>query len=233
MASSTVTYTSVYSNFKPWRFQWVSDEEPKAPDEAPHSYGIFDDYVPCPEYPEYLVPSDDEVPIEDQPLPVDASPIALSSGYVADSDPSEEDPEENPAEYPGDGGDDDDDVDDDDDNDDDDDEEEEVVEHLASADSTTLPTIDFVPSAEDTKAFETNESAPTPPRSPRTKVPFTQTRLRRAWKTVKPQPPMTAYAEELIAEYASAPTPPSPPPSPLSPLSSPLPQIPSSPLHVP
>ncbi|GKA26715.1 hypothetical protein Tco_0712824 [Tanacetum coccineum] len=57
------------------------------------------DYVPGPEYPEYLVPSNDEVPIEDQPLPTDASLTTLSSGYVADSDASEEDPEEDPAEY--------------------------------------------------------------------------------------------------------------------------------------
>ncbi|GJW32079.1 hypothetical protein Tco_0052111 [Tanacetum coccineum] len=59
------------------------------------------------------------------------------------------------------------------------------------------------------------------------------TRLRRARKTVRPQPPMIASAEALIAEYASAPTPPSPPPSPLSPWSSPLPQIPSPPLPLP
>ncbi|GJR20064.1 hypothetical protein Tco_0968591 [Tanacetum coccineum] len=37
--------------------------------------------------------------------------------------------------------------------------------------------------------------------------------------------------EARIAKYASAPTPPSPPPSPLSPWTSPLPQIPSPPLH--
>ncbi|GJR18549.1 hypothetical protein Tco_0967076 [Tanacetum coccineum] len=44
------------------------------------------------EYPEYLAPSDDEIPVEDQPLPADASPTALSPGYVVDSDP-EEDPQ--------------------------------------------------------------------------------------------------------------------------------------------
>ncbi|GJR32126.1 hypothetical protein Tco_1108358 [Tanacetum coccineum] len=42
-------------------------------------------YVPEPEYPEYLAPSDAEVPLEDQPLLVDASPTVLSPGYVADS----------------------------------------------------------------------------------------------------------------------------------------------------
>ncbi|GJV92013.1 hypothetical protein Tco_1539826 [Tanacetum coccineum] len=73
------------------------------------------------------------------------------------------------------------------------------------ADSSAVPVVDPVPSAGDTEAFETDESAPTP-RSPQTKV--------------------------RIAEYAVAPTPPSPPPSPLSPWTSPLPQIPSPPLHV-
>ncbi|GJT73576.1 reverse transcriptase domain-containing protein [Tanacetum coccineum] len=60
-------------------------EHPPSPIEIP--------YVPEPEYPEYLVPSEDEAPMEDQPLPADASPVALSPGYVPDSDP-EEDPEE-------------------------------------------------------------------------------------------------------------------------------------------
>ncbi|GJS97125.1 hypothetical protein Tco_0804093 [Tanacetum coccineum] len=41
-----------------------------------------------------------------------------------------------------------------------DDEEE---EHLALADSSVVPTVDSVPSAEDTEAFETDKSAPTPP----------------------------------------------------------------------
>ncbi|GKC53180.1 hypothetical protein Tco_1075925 [Tanacetum coccineum] len=34
MSSLTVTYTSVYSDFEPWRFQWVSDDELEAPEEA-------------------------------------------------------------------------------------------------------------------------------------------------------------------------------------------------------
>nr|GEW47693.1 hypothetical protein [Tanacetum cinerariifolium] len=101
----------------------------------------------------FLVPFDDEVPIEDQPLPADASPTSLSSGYITDSDPDEdpeEDPEKDPAEYPTDGG-------------DDDDNEEE--EHLAPAD-TTLHAIDPILLADDIEAFETDESVPTPP-SPR------------------------------------------------------------------
>ncbi|GKG63191.1 hypothetical protein Tco_0638838, partial [Tanacetum coccineum] len=78
--------------------------------------------VSKPAYPEYLTPSDDEIPSEDQPLPDDASPIALLPGYIDNSDPKEdpdEDPEEDPADYPADGGD-----DDDDESSDDDDEEQ-------------------------------------------------------------------------------------------------------------
>ncbi|GKD77649.1 hypothetical protein Tco_1340270, partial [Tanacetum coccineum] len=139
-------------------------------------------------------PADAEAPLEDQPLPADASPTALSTGYVTDSDPKEdpeEDPEEDHADYPADGWDDDDepsndyDIDDEDEEpfeDEDNDDEEE--EHLALADSSVLPVFDPVPSAGDIEALKMNESAPTP-RSPETKVPFAQTRLRRAQKTVR------------------------------------------------
>ncbi|GKD62990.1 hypothetical protein Tco_1305098, partial [Tanacetum coccineum] len=138
-------------------------------------------YVHEPEYPEYLVPSDVEAPLEDQPLPVDALPTALSPGYMADSDP-EEDPEEDHADYPADGWDGDDDPSDDDDDDnniddedeepfEDEDDDEEEEEHLALADSFVVPVVDHVPSTGDTKAFEIDDSAPTPI-SPRTKVPF-------------------------------------------------------------
>ncbi|GKD42018.1 hypothetical protein Tco_1266663 [Tanacetum coccineum] len=187
-------------------------------------------YVPEPEYPEYLAPSDVEAPLEDQPLPADASPIALSPGYVADSDP-EEDLEEDHADYPADGGDDDDDDDTDDEDeepfeDEDDDEEEE--EHLALADSSVVPVVDHVPSYGDTEAFETNESAPTP-RSPQIRIPFAQTRLHKARKTVRLKPPMSPSMEARIAEYAAAPA----PPSPLSLWSPPLSQIPLPPLPPP
>ncbi|GJV46317.1 hypothetical protein Tco_1430853 [Tanacetum coccineum] len=199
-----VTYTSVYTDSEPWRFQWVFDDELEAPDAAPWSlrqappspdyvpgpkHPPSSDYMPGPEepeqapfslnyvpepkYPEYLAPSDVEAPIEDQPLQDDSSPTALSPGYVADSDPEEdpdEDPEEDPADYPANGGDDADDEssDDDDDVDDDDEEQEaskddneEEKEHPALADSFVVPVDDLVPSAEDTKSFEKDESAPT------------------------------------------------------------------------
>ncbi|GJY32242.1 hypothetical protein Tco_0415737 [Tanacetum coccineum] len=119
----------------------------------------------------------------------------------------------------------------------DDDEEEE--EHLAPADSSVVPIFDHVPSATDTEAFETDEFAPTP-RSPQIRIPFAQTRLRRARKTVKLELPMSPSMEARIAEYAAAPSPPSPPPSLLSPWSPllfhiPLPplQLPPSSLHLP
>ncbi|GJX48091.1 hypothetical protein Tco_0273281 [Tanacetum coccineum] len=191
MSSSTVTYTSVYTDSEPERVFWGADEElsdggPKhlpSPDYVPdieHPLSLVKvPYVPGPEYPEYLVPSDADVPLEDQPLPADALPTALSPGYVVDSDPDEdpeEDPEEDHTDYPVDGEDDDDEPSDDDDDDDDtddkdeepsedEDDDEEEEEHLALADSSAVPVVDPVPLAGDTEAFETDESAPTP-RSP-------------------------------------------------------------------
>ncbi|GKC06542.1 hypothetical protein Tco_0998152, partial [Tanacetum coccineum] len=103
----------------------------------------------------------------------------------------------------------------------DDDEDEE--EHSAPADSFAIPVDDSVPSAEDTKAFETDESAPTLVPSPRRRM---------ARMSVRPQTPMSAATEALIAVVAAA-LPSSPPPSPLTPLSFPLPHIPSPPLPVP
>ncbi|GKE62386.1 hypothetical protein Tco_1512753, partial [Tanacetum coccineum] len=92
------------------------------------------------------------------------------------------------------------------DDDDDVDTDDENEEHLASADSYVVPVVDLVPSAGDTEAFETDESAPTP-RSPQTMVPFSQTHLHRARKTVRLEPPMLASMEAHIAEYAAAPIP--------------------------
>ncbi|GKA68595.1 hypothetical protein Tco_0768512 [Tanacetum coccineum] len=147
-----------------------------------------------------------------------------------DEDDDEEDHEEDHTDYPADGGDGDDEpTDDDDDTDnedeepfeDEDDDEEEEEEHPAPADSSDIPIVDHVPSAEDTEAFETHESAPTP-RSPQTKVPFAQTCLRRARKTVRLEPPMSTSMKARIAEHAAAPTPPLPVASPPLPLPSPL-----------
>ncbi|GKF84688.1 hypothetical protein Tco_0249586, partial [Tanacetum coccineum] len=133
------------------------------------------------------------------------------------------------ADYPADGGDGDDEPSDDDTDDDDEEEEpfedeeddEEEEEHLAPADSPVIPVVDPVPSAGDTEAFKTDETAPTPS-LPQIRIPFAQTRLRKARKTVRPEPPMSASMEARIAEHAAAPTPPLPvAPSPV-PLPSPL-----------
>nr|GFC56972.1 hypothetical protein [Tanacetum cinerariifolium] len=61
-------------------------------------------------------------PIENQPLPADASPTALSPGNVVDSDleKDEKDPKEDPADYPADRGNNDEDESSNDDDDDDD-----------------------------------------------------------------------------------------------------------------
>ncbi|GKE72877.1 hypothetical protein Tco_1534918, partial [Tanacetum coccineum] len=92
-----------------------------------------------------------EAPMEDQPLPTNTSPIALSSGYIADSDPKEdgEEPEEDPADHPAEGGDNDDNESSNDDDDDDDVEkdEEDEEEHLALADPSVVPLDDHVPSS--------------------------------------------------------------------------------------
>ncbi|GJW51879.1 RNA-directed DNA polymerase, eukaryota [Tanacetum coccineum] len=251
-SSSTFTYTSVYTDSEPGRVFWGADEElseggspqfivyaydglPMQPVVLPSlDYVLGSEnlpspdyvpgpehpplpvevpYVPEPEYPEYLVPFDAEAPLEDQPLPADASPTALDG----DDEPFDDD--------------DDDDTDDEDEEPFEDEDDDEEKEHLALADSFAVPIVDPVPSAGDTEAFEMDESVPTT-RSPQTKAPFAQTRLCRARKTIKLEPPMSPSMEACIIEYAAAPTPPSPPPSPLSPWSSPLPKIPSPPLHV-
>ncbi|GJR89141.1 hypothetical protein Tco_0213152 [Tanacetum coccineum] len=82
------------------------------------------DYVPGPEYPGYLAPANDEIVAKDQPYADYASPIALSPGYVDDSDPNE-DFEDGLLDYPTDGGD----GDDDDDDDSFDDDKEKEEEH--------------------------------------------------------------------------------------------------------
>ncbi|GKA48552.1 hypothetical protein Tco_0741510 [Tanacetum coccineum] len=187
-ASSGVTYTSISSDYEepsdvgsPGVVVYGYDGlpmhpvDPPSPDyvpgpEEPEQAPLLPDYVSGPEYLEYLAPSDEEVPIEDQPYAAADSPIALSPGYIVDSDPEDES-EDGPMDYPADGGDDDDDDSSRDDADDEDKEEafeEEEEGHLAHADSTTVASlvVDPVPSAKKTKPFETDESAVTPPPPP-------------------------------------------------------------------
>ncbi|GKA14449.1 hypothetical protein Tco_0694095 [Tanacetum coccineum] len=220
-AHSIVSYTSVSSETRSWSIPTVDPYEEAARQALEQaSSPLSPAYVTEPVYLEYLAPSDDDILVEYQPLLADASPTALSPGYVVDSD-LEEDLEEDPADYPVNRGDDEDDADNEDEEEAfeeeyDDDEEE---EHLALVDSSAVPTVDPVSSAEDTESFETDESAPTPP----------PPRSRRAGIFVRLLPPMTASMKACIAEYVAAPT----LPSPLTPLSSLLLQIPLPPLRVP
>ncbi|GKF52887.1 hypothetical protein Tco_0159797, partial [Tanacetum coccineum] len=207
---------------------------PEEPEQAPPS-PVYVLYVLELVYPEFMPPDDEVFPIEEQPLPT----IADSPVYVPESDPEEdleedddEDPKEDPVDYlPADGGDDGDDEDESSDDDEDDDvdikgddeeeEEEKEEEHPAPADSTTvaLPAVDQAPSAEETKPFETNESATTQPPHPSYRV--------TARISIRDEPPTPFWSDTEVARLLAIPT---LPPSPLSPWSSPLPQIPSPPL---
>ncbi|GJS63872.1 putative reverse transcriptase domain-containing protein [Tanacetum coccineum] len=153
MSSLTVTYTSVYSDSEPWRFQWVSDDELEAPVEAPQfseQTPPSPDYVPGPKHP----PSPDYVPGPEHPPSPDYVPGPEYPEYLLPSDDEEEEEEE--------------------------DKEEE--EHLAPDDSTTLPVVDPVPSS--------RAASPSPVPPPR---------LRRARISIRPQTPMSAATEALIA----------------------------------
>ncbi|GJX99958.1 hypothetical protein Tco_0356977 [Tanacetum coccineum] len=111
--------------------------------EEPEQAPLSPEFVPEPVYPELIPPEDEVFPAEEQPPPAAVSPTTDSPGYNTDSD-LEEDPEEDPIDYPADGGDDDDDESSDDDKDDDDDveedeDEEEEEEHPALADFVPPP----------------------------------------------------------------------------------------------
>ncbi|GJS88930.1 putative reverse transcriptase domain-containing protein [Tanacetum coccineum] len=217
----------------PYAYVVAAFQAPPSPDYVPGpEYPPSPDFVPEPVYPEFMPPEDEVLPAEEQPLPAALSPTTDSPGYVPESDPEEdpeedddEDPEEDPADYPADGGDDGDDEDESYDDDEDDDvdieRDEEEEEHPAPADSTAvaLPAIDQVSFAEETKPFETNESAATPPPHPVYRV------TARISIGATPIPHLVWMMR--VARLLAIPT---PPPSPLSPWLSPLRQIPSLPL---
>ncbi|GJW59852.1 hypothetical protein Tco_0109187 [Tanacetum coccineum] len=130
MSSSTVTYTSIYTDSEPWRFQWVSDDELEAPNAAPHSPGQAPpspDYVPGPEHPpspDYVLGpekpeqaplSPDYVPEPEYPeymVPFDAKAPIEDQPLLDDASPTslspgyvansdpEKDPKEDPEEDP-------------------------------------------------------------------------------------------------------------------------------------
>ncbi|GJV61971.1 hypothetical protein Tco_1468071 [Tanacetum coccineum] len=130
-------------------------------------------YVTEPEHPEYHASPDDDIQIEDQPYADDASLATKSPGYIVDSDTMEEDTDEDSIDYPDEPGTDNEDHEEDP-NEEDKPEDDDVKEDEPSEDSN------------ETEPFEENENAatPPPPRSPQTRIPFSQTRLCRARKTV-------------------------------------------------
>ncbi|GKE76515.1 hypothetical protein Tco_1542635 [Tanacetum coccineum] len=186
-ASFEVTYTSISSHGDPlvWAVDFFRLQEPDSPEAAPAS----------PDYP-YVVAD---------------SPITLSPGYVADSDPEEdpeEDSEDGPVDYPADGGDgDDDDSSNDDEEEKEASEEEEVSEeeeaeeeeeHLASADSVVAPVADHVPSSKETEPFKTDESTATPPSPPAC---HTTVRI-----YIRPEAPILLPPKEEVERLLALPT---------------------------
>nr|GEZ47565.1 hypothetical protein [Tanacetum cinerariifolium] len=165
---------------------------------------------------------------------MDSEPWRYYGEDSAETGPPREDPKVDPeddkADYPTDGGDGDDEPSDDDDDDNINDEDpkeepfeedgEEEEEHSALVDSSAVPIGDLVHSAGETEALKANEPthAPGSPIS----IPFSQTRLRKARKTVRPEPPMSASMEACIARQAALLSPPLLVPSLPLPLSSPL-----------
>nr|GEV11129.1 putative reverse transcriptase domain-containing protein [Tanacetum cinerariifolium] len=156
----------------PYAYVVAAFQAPPSPDYVPGpEYPNSPEVVPEPIYPEFMPAEDDILPVDEQPLPVAASPTAESPGYIDESDP-EDDPEEDPVDYPadrGEEGDDEDESSDDEEDESSDDDEDENIDiegdeeedkHIAPADSTVvaLPAIDHVSSAEETEPFETDEA---------------------------------------------------------------------------
>nr|GFC70600.1 hypothetical protein [Tanacetum cinerariifolium] len=163
--SSTVTYISVYTDSEPWRY-YGEDSAETGPARV-IVYG-YDGLLIQPVAP----PSPDYVPGPEHPLSPDYMPDGddePSDGNEDDTD--DEDPEEEPFKE--------------------NDEEEE--EHPALADSLMVPTVDLALSAKEAEALEPDE--PIHALGSPISMPLSQTRLRRARKTVRPEPPMSASME--------------------------------------
>ncbi|GKE89751.1 hypothetical protein Tco_1567226, partial [Tanacetum coccineum] len=118
-ASSAVTYTSISSdsNGSSWGIPLVNVGELPEMDPYEELEELIPVYVPEPEHPEYHVPLDDDMQVEDQPYADDASPTAESPGYITDSDSMKENTDEDFIDYPDEPEDDDEDPEEDDDED--------------------------------------------------------------------------------------------------------------------
>ncbi|GJT44619.1 putative reverse transcriptase domain-containing protein [Tanacetum coccineum] len=172
--------------------------------DSPEAAPASPDYVLGPEEPEQAPLSPDYVPGPEYP-----EYLAPSDGRSADDDDSSDDDDEE------------------------EDSEEEEDEYLAPADSVVAPVVDHVPSFEETKPFETDESAATPP------SPLAYRTTARIF--IRPEAPMPFPSKEEVERLLALPPP--PPPSPLISLSPPsaeerlarclaAPALPSSPLPI-
>ncbi|GJT38406.1 hypothetical protein Tco_0938271 [Tanacetum coccineum] len=151
-------------------------------------------YVPEPEHSEYHAPSDDDIQVEDQPYADDASPTAESPGYIADSDLIEEDTDENSIDYPyepkyG---------KEDDDEDPREDLEEDPSEENEPEDDDDDDDIDDEDKEPTKDEDEEEHLAP---------ADSSVTRLCRARKTIRLEPPMSASMKARIVEHDAAPIP--------------------------
>ncbi|GKA77180.1 hypothetical protein Tco_0783641 [Tanacetum coccineum] len=207
-ASSTVTYTSVSSGSSEpsaWGIPLVNAGE--IPNMDPYeevaqhgqAHPLSPAYVPDPieldehvplyvlEHPEHHDSLEENMLVEDQPDAEDAN----SHGFLADSDPLEDDTDAGSIDYPGEPK---------DGEDDDEDPEEDPSEEHESEDGEAKEDEPFEDSDE-TEPFEEDETVATPPSPGR----------RRARITVRPQPPMAASTQALIDAFATG-SPSSPPP---------------------
>ncbi|GJU41299.1 hypothetical protein Tco_1194256 [Tanacetum coccineum] len=219
-ASSTVTYTSVSSDSNgpsSWGIPLENASEipnvdpyeevaqqgqahPLSPAYIPDPMELDEHvplYAPEPEHPEHHVPSDDDSQAEDQPYAEDASPTTESPGYIADSEPMEDDTDADSIDYPKEPGTD----DEDEDPEEDPSEEHEPKNEDAKEDESSE---DF----DETEPFEENETDATPPPPPR---------HRGARVSVRPQTPITASTQALIDASTARSLPPSPLPLPSPP----------------
>ncbi|GJV48429.1 putative reverse transcriptase domain-containing protein [Tanacetum coccineum] len=198
-ASSAVTYTSISSdsNGPSWGIPLVNAGE--LPEMDPYEEVAQQGQAPplSPAYVPDPIELDEHVSVEDQPYVDDALPIAESLRHIADSESMEEDSIDYPDEP------------EDKDEDPEEDPEEDHTDYPANGEDG-----DDKPSDDDDEDDDTNDEDEDPiedKESPQTRVPFSQTRLRRARKTVRLEPPMSASMEARIAEHAAAPIPPTSP----------------------
>ncbi|GJS37827.1 hypothetical protein Tco_0536209 [Tanacetum coccineum] len=128
MSSSTVTYTSVYTNFEPWRFYGGFDEEPAdagSPRVIVYGYDGLPMHPVAPPSQNYgLTRALHHLP---KYVPVLSTHLFQITYLARVPEIREERPDDDHADYPADGGDGDDEPSDDDDDDDDADDEDEEL----------------------------------------------------------------------------------------------------------